>query len=184
MYHFVYNSYESWGRNYIGVHSTLDLDDGYLGSSRDPTFKPVAKDIVAFFKTREEAKEAEITLHEFFEVETNPLFANLKSAKAMSFDHGRKTLQNYSTKQRKLYGSRGGKVKSEKKLETCRHNGRKGAPKISKAVIATNLQTGETFNCYSCREASRVTGLHLPWIYDLAKGKKEEVNGWKIVYQP
>jgi hypothetical protein len=182
MFHFVYNSYEAWGRNYIGVHSTDNLDDGYLGSSRDPTFSPKEKDILEFFETREEAKAAEITLHEFFDVENNPLFANLKNAGSMKFDHGRDVLASFSSKQLRLYGSKGGKSKSDKKLDAARSNGKKGAPKISKPVLVTNLETGVSFECYSCREAARQTGLHLPWVYELAKGRRESRNNWAITY--
>jgi len=182
MFHFVYNSYEEWGRNYIGVHSTNNLDDGYLGSSCDPTFKPVAKDIIAFFETREEAKEAEITLHEFFEVEISPLFANLKSAKAMNFDHGGEVVKNFSLKFRRLFSSKGGKSRSDKKLESCRQNGKAGAPKISKPVTVTNIKTGNSFECYGCREASRQTGLPLSAVYRLVKGKTQTEGPWAIAY--
>jgi len=182
MFHFVYNSYEAWGRNYIGVHSTSNLDDGYLGSSRDPTFKPIAKDIIAFFETREEAKQAEITLHEFFEVETSPAFANLKSAKHMNFDHGGEVVKNFSLKFRRLFSSKGGKVRSNKKLESCRENGKKGAPKISKPVTVTNVETGRSFDCYGCREASRQTGLPLSAVYRLVKGKTKTEDVWAIAY--
>jgi hypothetical protein len=177
MHHFVYNSYEEWGRNYIGVHSTENLDDGYLGSYVDPTFTPVGKDILEFFETRDEACEAEMKLHRFFDVANNPAFANQANAHptgAFPF--------HLSFEARSRAGSLGGKVKSEKKLASCRENGRKGAPKISHRVQVTNILTGKTFECYSLREASRQTGLHYTGVYWLVKGKKEVVNGWKIVY--
>jgi hypothetical protein len=177
MYHFVYNSYEEWGRNYIGVHSTENLDDGYLGSYIDPTFTPVGKDILEFYETREEACEAEIKLHQFYDVANNPAFANLANAHPTgSFPF------NLNSEARAEYGSRGGKVKSERKLASCRENGRKGAPKISHRVQVTNTLTGKTFECYSLREAARQTGLHYPWVHQLVKGKREIVNGWKIDY--
>jgi hypothetical protein len=177
MYHFVYNSYEEWGRCYIGVHSTENLNDGYLGSYTDPTFTPVGKDILEFYETREEACLAEMSLHRFYDVANNPSFANMANAHPTGA-----WPYHLSNNARARYGKVGGKVKSERKLQSCRENGRKGAPKISKPVQVTNTLTGETFKCYSCREASRQTGLHLPWVYDLVKGKKEVVNCWSIVY--
>jgi hypothetical protein len=177
MYHFVYNSYEEWGRNYIGVHSTENLYDGYLGSYSDPTFTPVGKDILEFYETRGEACEAEIRLHQFFDVANNPSFANQANAHNTGI-----WPYHLNTEARSRAGKRGGKVKSERKLASCRENGRKGAPKISHRVQVTNTLTEETFECYSIREAARQTGLHYPWAYELVKGKREEVNGWKITY--
>lgn len=178
MFHFVYNSYEQWGRNYIGVHSTNDLDDNYLGSYVDPTFKPVGKDILEFYETRKEAELAEILLHNFFDVANNPSFAN--QAKARNTGTYPFTLSNA---QKAEAGRKGGKVKSKRKLQSAAENGRSSCHKISKAVIVTNTLTNETFECYSCREASRVTGMHLGKIYSLVKGKKQVIDNWKIAYK-
>lgn len=178
MFHFVYNSYEQWGRNYIGVHSTNDLEDGYLGSAIDPTFKPIGKDILEFYETRKKAELAEIELHNFFDVANNSNFANL--AKAHNTGSYPFTLSN---KQKAEFGSKGGKVKSKKKIESATNNCRKGYLKVSKSVIVTNTLTNETFECYSCREASRKTGMHLGKIYDLVKGRKTVIDNWKIAYK-
>ena len=178
MFHFVYNSYEQWGRNYIGVHSTNDLEDGYLGSYVDPTFKPTSRDILEFYETRAEAELAEIELHNFFDVANNPKFAN--QAKAHNTGSYPFTLSN---KAKAEFGRKGGKVKSKKKLDSATKNCRKGYLSVSKACLVTNLLTNETFECYSCQEASRQTGMHLGKIYDLVKGRKEVIDNWKIVYK-
>ena len=76
--HYVYYSYEEWGRGYIGVRSTkLDPNqDPYLGSFKDKSFKPSQKIVLQVFETRKEAIEAEIALHNFFNVGVNYHFAN------------------------------------------------------------------------------------------------------------
>lgn len=79
MNHYVYYSFEEWGRGYIGVRSckcSPDEDVLYMGSFYDKTFKPTQKLIISSFETREEALTAEITLHKFFEVDINKHFAN------------------------------------------------------------------------------------------------------------
>ena len=178
MFHFVYNSFESWGRNYIGIHSTENLEDNYLGSFRDPTFNPTDKEILEFYETREEAELAEIKLHNFFDVANNPNFANL--AKAHNTGSFPFTLSN---EVKAKFGRKGGKVKSKKKLQSATQNCRKGYLKVSKACLVTNLLTNETFECRSCREVSRQTGMHLLKVYDLVKGRKETVDEWKVTYK-
>jgi len=79
MNHYVYYSFEPWGRGYIGRRSCMcspEEDITYFGSFRDKTFSPSEKIILATFSSREEAAAAEVLLHEFFEVHQNPHFAN------------------------------------------------------------------------------------------------------------
>lgn len=79
IYHYVYYSYEPWGRGYIGVRSSNckpEDDFKYLGSFRDKTFNPSEKIILDIFETRKEANKAEIFLHSFYKVHINPHFAN------------------------------------------------------------------------------------------------------------
>ena len=78
-YHYTYFSYEEWGRGYIGRRSSKCLpedDTQYFGSFSDKTFKPTQKIILQTYKTQEEAVEAEVVLHDFYEVDVNPYFAN------------------------------------------------------------------------------------------------------------
>lgn len=87
LHHYVYYSYEEWGRGYIGVRSCRCLpseDIKYFGSFKDKSFKPSNKIIIEVFDTREDANKAEILLHSFYEVSLNPHFANL----AKSINHG------------------------------------------------------------------------------------------------
>ena len=88
-YHYVYHSYEEWGRDYIGVRSCNCLpeeDTKYFGSFKDKTFFPTEKTILFVCKTREEVAEIEIELHDFFDVAVNPQFANMAKATSTKFD--------------------------------------------------------------------------------------------------
>lgn len=80
MKHFyVYYSYEEYGRGYIGKRECNCLpeeDVNYFGSFKDKTFKPTQKIILETFDNVEEALEAECALHDFYEVDKNPHFAN------------------------------------------------------------------------------------------------------------
>ncbi|NBV29682.1 hypothetical protein EBS02_11850, partial [bacterium] len=76
--HYVYYSYEDFGRGYIGSR-TCDCspeEDNYFGSFYDKTFIPTNKIILETFDDREEALDAEIKLHQFYDVARNPHFAN------------------------------------------------------------------------------------------------------------
>lgn len=88
MYHYVYLSYEegSNGRNYIGVHSTDRLNDGYLGSSKDSSFTPVSKIILQFFNSRESAVNGEIQWQRVFRVVEDSTFANKAYQTSARFD--------------------------------------------------------------------------------------------------
>jgi len=88
-HHYVYHSYEEWGREYIGCRTCDCLpeeDTKYFGSFRDKTFKPTGKTILFVCKTRQEAAEIEIELHDFFDVAVNPQFANRSKQTSTKFD--------------------------------------------------------------------------------------------------
>ena len=78
-YFYVYYSYEEYGRGYIGKRECKcfpEEDIKYFGSFKDKTFKPTQKIILEIFDSVEEALEAECILHDFYEVDKNPHFAN------------------------------------------------------------------------------------------------------------
>ena len=88
-HHYVYHSYEEWGRDYIGCRSCDCLpeeDTKYFGSFRDKTFFPTEKTILFVCETREEVLEIEIELHDFFDVAVNPQFANRSKQTSTKFD--------------------------------------------------------------------------------------------------
>lgn len=87
-YHYVYYSYEEWGRGYIGSRScscSPQEDKTYFGSFTDKTFSPTNKIILSEFESHKEALEAEILLHEKFDVSCNPHFANRARATSKKF---------------------------------------------------------------------------------------------------
>ena len=78
-YFYVYYSYEEYGRGYIGKRECKCLpeeDIKYFGSFTDKTFKPTQKIILKTFDSVEDALEAESILHDFYEIDKNPHFAN------------------------------------------------------------------------------------------------------------
>jgi len=79
-YHYVYYSYQEWGRGYFGSRTCKcppEKDIKYFGSFKDKTFKPTQKIIIKDdYATREEAYVDEIILQEYYKVVENPHFAN------------------------------------------------------------------------------------------------------------
>jgi hypothetical protein len=95
---YVYYSYEEWGRGYIGKRECYCLpeeDVRYFGSFKDKTFRPTQKIILETFTTREEALAAEIILHDFYQVDINPHFANKARQTAVGFFYDRTGEKNY-----------------------------------------------------------------------------------------
>ena len=76
MWHILYLSYESEGRDYIGAHSTEDINDGYLGSYRDRSFSPDHRIIIGYYKTRNSLLRAEENLQKSLDVARDPQYAN------------------------------------------------------------------------------------------------------------
>jgi hypothetical protein len=89
---YVYYSYEEWGRGYIGKRECYCLpkeDIKYFGSFKDKTFRPTQKIILDIFETKEEALRAEVSLHDFYQVDINPHFANKAKQTAVGFSYDR-----------------------------------------------------------------------------------------------
>lgn len=88
MNHYTYYSYEQWGRGYIGSRSCECLpeeDISYFGSYEDKTFNPDVKIILYTGISREDVINVEILLHDYFEVDINPHFANLARQRSTGF---------------------------------------------------------------------------------------------------
>lgn len=88
----------------------------YFGSyKKDGTFNPTEKIILQTFKTRKEANEAEIILHNFYEVGLNPHFAN--KAKATSAGFTTAGMKHGPESREKMSKVRKGRKLSEKHKE-------------------------------------------------------------------
>jgi len=89
MKHFyVYYSFEEYGKGYIGKRECEcppEEDVNYFGSFHDKNFNPSQKIILETFDSVEEALEAEIILHNFYEVDKNPHFANRAKQTSVKF---------------------------------------------------------------------------------------------------
>ena len=86
--HYTYILRGEDGRYYYGVRSCdcPPLEDSYLGSYRDKTFKPKRKRILSVWDSREAAIEEEIRIHNLKDVASNPRYANRATQTSTNFD--------------------------------------------------------------------------------------------------
>ena len=146
-YHYVYYSYEEWGRGYFGSRTCKCLpeeDIKYFGSYADKTFKPTQKIILKDdYLTRADAYADEIILQEYYKVVENPHFANRSYQTSTSFsvyglqyseEHKRKISQ--ARKGNKSSSGMSGKSHSEetKRKMRGRSHSEEAKKKISKAT--------------------------------------------------
>jgi hypothetical protein len=86
---YVYYSYKQWGRGYIGYRkcpkNKTPETDSYLGSYFDKSFNPTEKIILFQDLTQEEAIEIEIYLHNYYNIDKNPHFANKAKQRSAGF---------------------------------------------------------------------------------------------------
>jgi hypothetical protein len=142
-FHYVYYSYEEWGRGYIGKRSCACLpedDTKYMGSFSDKTFKPSCKIILDVFATSEEALAAEALLHDAYNVSSSPLFAN-------------------KAKQTSRWFNTEGVPKSEEHKEKIRQSnlGRKRTAESRKRMSLSKM--GNTYNLGVKRGPSPMKGV-------------------------
>lgn len=128
-YHYTYYSYEEWGRGYFGSRTCRCLPDEdvkYFGSFKDKTFRPTQKIILkSDYSTREEADADEVLLHNYFEVDINPHFANRARQTSTKFrlpreklvENGKKVAEIQRKNKTGLYG-----IPTEKRREVGRKN--------------------------------------------------------------
>jgi len=171
-HHYVYHSYEEWGRGYIGSRSCNCLperDTDYFGSFTDSSFNPTRKIILrSDYETREEANKDEVTLHDFFDVVKNPYFANKAKQTSEKFStqglpHTLETREkmrashigmrmSQATK-KKIGASNMGKPRSEETRQ-----------KIRKALLGGNSSNyGETLSEETRQKISEALSNRLPW---------------------
>lgn len=106
---YVYYSYEEWGRGYIGRRECVchpEEDVNYFGSFKDKSFQPCNKIVLQIFNSREDAIQAEIDLHTFFSVDSDPHFANRSKQTSTRFSggtKGRRWYRNMEEKKQKMF---------------------------------------------------------------------------------
>lgn len=104
-YHYLYKTTNMInGKYYLGMHSTGNLDDDYLGSGKRLRYainkygeKNFKKEILIFFNSREELIEGEIKLVTEDIIKNDPLCMNLKPGGSGGFcndDHKNKWIKN------------------------------------------------------------------------------------------
>ena len=125
VYHYVYYSYEEWGRGYFGSRTCKCLpeeDVKYFGSYKDKTFKPTQKIILKdYYATRKEAYADEIILQNYYKVVENSHFANRSYQTSTSFSvYG---LRHSEEHKRKISQARKGKSHSEETKRKMRGMG-------------------------------------------------------------
>lgn len=150
-YYYTYYSYEEWGRGYIGSRGCECLpeeDIKYFGSFKEKSFRPTQKIILEIYETREQAIEAEVILHDFYDVANNPHFANrakqtsTKFYYISSFDEASKRgkINGLNHKQNKT-GVCG--RSNEKIVEDARNAGKVGGKKTYELGIGIHAITPE-----------------------------------------
>ena len=147
-YHYVYYSYEEYGRGYIGSRTCKCLpeeDIRYFGSFKDKSFKPTQKIILRTYATREEAYIDEIILQQYYKVVENSHFANRAYQTSTGFSRKGMIPHNKGKKmseeqKRKLSSSRKGKGMSEenKKRLSKLFKGRKLSEEHKKKIGESN----------------------------------------------
>jgi group I intron endonuclease len=199
--HYVYYSYEEWGRGYIGVRSCKgapEEDASYLGSFKDKTFKPTQKIILQTFRTRADANAAEIILHNFYDVAVNLNFANKAKSTATGFCRAGIPLTTENReKLKKINKGKGnpnyGKPKSieTRKKQSNALKGRvfsnktklkmKEAKKNQMVSICLRcLKTNQVFCFNSVNEAAQNLNLNPGNISNLLHGRGKTVKGFAL----
>lgn len=166
-WHYVYYSYEEWGRGYIGRRSSSVFPhlDPYMGSFTDKSFKPTDKIVLAIFDSVEEAIAAEVVLHNYYKVECNPHFAN-QSRQTSSKFYCPMNLWNQLSPQQKFH-------RSEKISRALSSGGRGFYYKLTSP-------TGLIIVTLNLRKTCEEHNLHRGNLQKVLKGERRHSCGWTI----
>jgi hypothetical protein len=140
-----------------------------MGSFTDKTFKPTEKIILSTFDTSEEAIEAEILLHSFYEIDANIHFANRAKQTSSAFSFRREG-------EGSLYAGKTDKEKFllRKTLSDCQSIGAKGYYYCLRHHDGTILVTTNLTD--TCRKHCLSSGN----LWQVLKGKRKHSKGWTI----
>jgi hypothetical protein len=147
-YFYVYYSYEKWGRGYIGSRGCKCLpseDIKYFGSFSDKTFKPTQKIILQTYNSRGDAIIDEVKLHNFYEVDINPHFANRSKQTSAKFYfdptgiiRSVQTREKISGKNNPMFGKTHSEEARQKISEVAKNISSETRRKMSVAKIGKN----------------------------------------------
>ena len=206
-YHYTYYSYEEFGRGYIGKRSCKcrpEEDVKYFGSYKDKTFHPTQKIILETYDTAEELAKAEEILHAFYDVASNPHFANQhnangkfsyvmtsKEASETGSKGGKKVVElglgihGLSKEERSEAGKKGAKACKELGLginsltfEELSLNGKKGGKVRKQQLISEGFYNSEKQSVRGKKGGQKIVDLGLG-IFGLTKEQKSE-NAKKV----
>ena len=167
-YHYVYYSYEEWGRGYFGSRSCKCLpeeDVKYFGSFTDKNFKPTQKIILkSDYATREKAYADEIILQQYYKVVENPHFANRAYQTSTGFSR-KDNKHSISTKQ-KISSSLKGKKRGDEYIEKCK--GRKHSDETKRKMSESqkglkNHNYGKKASDITRKKLSESHKGRIPW---------------------
>jgi hypothetical protein len=170
-YHYVYYSYEEYGRGYIGSRSCSCLpqeDRNYFGSFTDKTFTPTNKIIIAEFNSRKEAFLAEINLHSFYDVVKNPHFVNKAKLTTSGFSREGITLSKKTRE--KISKAHLGKTYSEETRKKM-SEARKGKPISENTKMAAKRTCEQRTGSKNPMYGRTLSSSHKKKISDKNKGK-------------
>ena len=182
-HHYVYKSFEEWGREYIGIRSCDCLpeeDTEYFGSFYDKTFNPTGKTILFTGETRQEVAEIEIELHDFFDVAVNTQFANKAKATSTGFDRAG-MLDTEETRRKKSVSWSGEKnhqfgVPKTKEWKQA-HSERMSGEKNHQFGVPKNVETKKKLSEALSGENSPMFGV--PKTEETRKKQSEATSGEK-----
>lgn len=166
-WHYVYYSYEEWGRGYIGKRSSLLSPemDPYLGSFSDKTFHPTQKIILGIFDTSEEALAAEIVLHDFYGVHKNPHFANRAKQTSSKFQCENGCYSRLGEQE---------KLVRDLKIGQSRSSGARGF------YFCLIFPDGKIIVTQNLRDTCRNHQLNRQNLCKVLKGQRSHSKGWTI----
>ena len=196
-YHYVYYSYEEYGRGYFGSRTCKCLpeeDVKYFGSFRDKNFKPTQKIILKTYTTRDEAYIDEIILQENYKVVENPHFANRAYQTSTKFstlglfpsNETRKKLSQI--RKGRVAWNKGKNVSNETKEKIRQKNkGRKQTEehKFKKAQSKSREFTlidpyGKIVSGKNVAQFCKDNNLNKGHIFAVIFGKRNHHKGWKM----
>jgi hypothetical protein len=166
-WHYVYYSYEEWGRGYIGKRSSFchPDEDPYLGSFGDKSFKPTQKIVLAIFESSEEALEAEILLHNFYQVHKNSHFANRAKQTSAKFECDPEWYSRMGEREKLIRASKIGRSLS---------SGARGF------YFCLRSPDGKIIVTQNLRETCRNHGLQRSALQKVLRGERTHSAGWTI----